>query len=70
MLENEKPLRHYRDSWWKVEGEPIWYLAGKSSDPDLPAGKWYFSDETADYNGPFDSRKAAELALKQYVDSF
>lgn len=63
----ESPLRHYYESWWKVYGEPIWYLAGKDSASDLKVG-WYFNDETEDLNGPYESRAEAENKLKQYCD--
>lgn len=69
MPENEKskaspPLRYYSGSWWKVEGAPIWLLAGPS-DENLPLG-WYFHDETSDLIGPFESRELAEDALESY----
>jgi hypothetical protein len=64
---SQKPLRHYHDSWWKVEDEPIWYLAGKDLASELKVG-WYFNDETEDLNGPFDTRDTAELMLKKYCE--
>ena len=63
----QKPLQYYHESWWKVQDEPIWYLAGKDPGSDLSVG-WYFNDETEDLNGPFDTRDTAELMLKKYCE--
>jgi hypothetical protein len=67
---SQKPLEYYHESWWKVKDEPVWYLAGKDSEPDstLTVG-WYFSDETGDMNGPFETRDTAELMLKKYCEA-
>jgi hypothetical protein len=59
------PLRHYHESWWKVEGESIWLLAGK--DPNYQLG-WYFNDETAAMHGPYADRATAEIMLKKYCE--
>ena len=66
MYENEKPLRHYHESWWKVENEPIWYLAGKAG--AFEVGKWYFGDETSNLNGPYACRANAISAHKEYLE--
>ena len=70
MLKNEsKPLRHYRDNWWKVDSECIWYLAGiDPTNPSLAVGKWYFSDETQNLNGGYASRLAPQEALATYCE--
>ena len=66
-----KPLLYYHESWWKVEDEPIWYLAGTDlNDPPLEAGKWYFSDESAQLNGPYNTREDAESTLKRYCEEW
>lgn len=60
-------LRYYCDNWWKVENQPIWYLAGLDSEnSQLEVCRWYFTDETSDFNGPYFSRKEAEDALNNY----
>lgn len=58
-----KSLHYYRESWWKVPEEPIWYLAGKYF--DMHAGRWYIGDTIDDLSGPYDSREKAEAALKE-----
>lgn len=62
-------LRYYHESWWKVEGEPLWYLAGRDSEPDrnLQPGKWYFNDEAEQMDGPYDTREEATDALRAYL---
>lgn len=64
MKENKPPLRYYHDSWWKVDGQEIYYLAGPTED-NRPIG-WYFADKTAALNGPFYSRVRAEDALNEH----
>lgn len=60
------PLRYYSESWWKVEGDSIYYLAGRSAfQPELAVG-WYWSDETQGLNGPYESREEAERMLARY----
>ena len=70
MLKNdEKPLQHYRDNWWKVDSECIWYLAGiDPANPSLSVAKWYFSDETQDFHGPYDLRAEAQEAYEAYYE--
>jgi len=63
---DDKPLKYYHESWWKVENEPIWYLAGKSG--SYAVGKWYFGDETSNLNGPYDNRQLAIAALKAHSE--
>ena len=67
QLENNESLRHYYENWWKVENQPVWYLAGKdhAQDSELAPG-WYFNDETEALNGPYETRAVAEAALEQY----
>lgn len=70
MILNEKrPLLHYHENWWKIKDDCIWYLGGiDPSNATFAVAKWYFSDETQQLNGPYDSRQEAEEALKAYCE--
>ena len=71
MPRSEKPpLRYYHENWWKLDNECIWYLAGSciTDYTPLKVGAWYFSDETQNFQGPYDSREAAEAALAIYCE--
>lgn len=66
----QPPLHHYHENWWKVENEPIWYLAGNDYD-SLEAkqpGKWYFTNEADMFSAPFDTYAACAKALDNHVD--
>ena len=72
MEQNQAPLRFYHENWWKVEGQDIWYLAGKHFDPlddSFTPGKWYFTNEADMFSQPFDTRKDAEDALNHHTSN-
>ena len=57
---------------WVNHGDEIWQLLERHSagyDYPLHEPGWYFTDETGDFNGPFETKEKAELALKQYVEN-
>ena len=60
-------LEHYHESWWKVKGQPIWYLAGKDfTDQNFEAGKWYFSNEADMFSAAFNTYEDCKNELNAH----
>lgn len=68
-MPNPKMKSDNPNPWTEVERD-IWYLGrpvrgwSVRRDPG-----WYFADETADMNGPFETQGQAREALKQHAES-